>query len=182
MVGNFAPAAAALHAAHAPISHLPTPISPPDLAPVVEEAALRFSADLETLAFQVHLVDLPGRMLGRTVGSTIQIDPDAAGFGWYVNPTDADFPPGDRPDGRTARPGTDAVHRIDLLTAVLHEMGHLLGHDHAAHGLMQATLGPGVRRLPAGDAALNFSEPALRDDGALEPALLDDYFALLGEP
>ena len=41
-------------------------------------------------------------------------------------------------------------HRIDLLTAVMHELGHVLGHNDLAPSshhddLMSATLAPGVR-------------------------------------
>ncbi len=182
LVGNFAPVTAALHAAHtpAPNSDLPSPISQADLQPVVEEAVMRLAPELDAVAFQVQIVDLPGLMLGRTVGNTIQIDHNAAGFGWYVIPTDADFQPGGRLGELEARPGTDAVHRIDLLTAVMHEMGHLLGRNHAGHGLMQPALGPGVRRLPRGEEeSVLASRQAVLDDASLEPARLDAYFAQL---
>ncbi|MDY0167530.1 MAG: SBBP repeat-containing protein [Thermoguttaceae bacterium] len=189
LVGNFAPAPAALHAAYAPTpisqfspdSQLPTPISQSALQPIVEEAVLRMSVDLEQVAFQVHIVDLPGLMLGRTVGTTIQIDHNAAGFGWYLSPTNADFEPGGRLGELTARPGTGAVHRIDLLTAVMHELGHLLGYDHTDSGLMQPALGPGVRWLPDTDAASALvGSDALLDDQSVEPDRLDAYFATLG--
>jgi Mg-chelatase subunit ChlD len=181
LVGNFAPAPAALHAAYAPTpssqlspdSQLPTPISQSALQPIVEEAVLRMSADLETVAFQVHIVDLPGLMLGRTVGNTILIDHNAAGFGWYLSPTDADFQPGGRLGELTAQSGTEAVHRIDLLTVVMHELGHLLGYEHAESGLMQPAISPGTRWLPE-------SEEALLSDQSLEADRLDAYFATLG--
>ncbi|MDY0165952.1 MAG: matrixin family metalloprotease, partial [Thermoguttaceae bacterium] len=183
LVGNFARDTAALHASRAPSpnSQLPTPISQAALQPIVEEAVLRMPAELEGVAFQVRIVDLPGLLLGRTVGNTILIDHNAAGFGWHVAPTNADFQPGGRLGELAARPGTEAVHRIDLLTVVMHEMGHLLGYEHADSGLMQPALDPGVRWLPEGDAGLDLaSGEALLDDGSLAPEQLDAYFAALG--
>jgi hypothetical protein len=46
-----------------------------------------------------------------------------------------------------ARPATSAVNRVDLLTVVLHELGHVLGHEHADEGVMAETLPVGVRRV-----------------------------------
>jgi len=47
-----------------------------------------------------------------------------------------------------------AVDRMDLLTAVAHEFGHILGLDDVAEGsLMAAKLPPGLRHLPV-DLAL----------------------------
>ena len=39
---------------------------------------------------------------------------------------------------------------MDLLTVLEHELGHLLGHDHAADGLMAETLTAGTRSTPDG--------------------------------
>jgi hypothetical protein len=65
------------------------------------------------------------------VGQSVKIDPDAAGHGWSI---DAD----------------DRAARVDLLTVVLHELGHVygLGHDATDGGLMAASLGTGERHLP----------------------------------
>ncbi|MDY0170175.1 MAG: hypothetical protein RBS80_26765, partial [Thermoguttaceae bacterium] len=181
LVGNFAPAPAAFHAAYAPTPNfqLPTPISQAALQPIVEEAVLRMPAELEGVAFQVRIVDLPGLLLGRTVGNTILIDHNAAGFGWHLNTTDADFQPGGRYGELAALPDSDAVHRIDLLTAVMHELGHVLGHDHSDHGLMQPTLGPGVRLLPHRGLGPAGWENLL-DDRSFQPERLDAFFATLG--
>ena len=50
---------------------------------------------------------------------------------------------------------TDQGHRYDLLTAVLHEMGHVLGYEdldpaRSPDALMAGSLQPGERRLPVG--------------------------------
>lgn len=77
---------------------------------------------------------------------------DAAGRGWFVDPT-----PNSNEEfslveaGRAVAAG--ALERVDLLTAILHEFGHVLGleHDHAtsaADDLMFDELGLGLRRLP----------------------------------
>ena len=63
-----------------------------------------------------------------------------------------------------AVPGGAAAGRMDLLTVVLHEMGHLAGLPDVGGGgedggLMTETLAPGVRRTEALDAV--FSQAAL---------------------
>ncbi|WP_152054427.1 matrixin family metalloprotease [Tautonia marina] len=99
-------------------------------------------ADLSRLGpLDIRIADLPGTTLGQADGSTITLDRDAAGHGWFLDPTplDAADVPGDR---------------MDLLTAVTHEIGHALGleHDHDEDGheeaIMAPILGLGTRRVP----------------------------------
>ena len=80
----------------------------------------------------------------------VLVDDEAAGHGWFVDPTpgrDEEFL------GGVARPGTGAEGRVDLLTVLMHEMGHLAGRGHTSGGLMGEILGPGTRALDALDAA-----------------------------
>ena len=110
----------------------------------------------------VQVADLPGGMLGEAVGKTILIDRDAAGYGWFVDPTPAMDEEFTLPSNQQLRAiDPRAVDRIDLLTVVEHELGHVLGlKDLSAStdDLMSGVLGIGVRRDPshqdAVDAAL----------------------------
>jgi hypothetical protein len=78
--------------------------------------------------------DLGGRVLGLATGSQVVIDDDAAGHGWSSFDSSA---------------GYEGMGGMDLLSAVLHELGHTLGHDddHEADGsLMDGTLSVGEQR------------------------------------
>jgi hypothetical protein len=104
---------------------------------------------------------LPDNLLGYTFArdNTVVIDPSAAGYGWFVDASaqsDANFVKG--ADGaQTAVPGSPASGHMDLLTTVLHEMGHLDGlpdinTQRYPNNLMDGTLTPGTRRTDALDA------------------------------
>jgi matrixin len=95
----------------------------------------------------VQVADLPGIMLGRAAGHVLWIERDAADFGWFVDST----PDADEEFGE----GGTVAGRMDLLTVLAHELGHLLsfGHDSEPGNLMSETLAPGTRLLPIGTAA-----------------------------
>jgi hypothetical protein len=82
----------------------------------------------------------------------VLISADGAGHGWFVDPTplqNEEF----AADG-TALAGSAAAGREDLLTTVLHEMGHLAGlADDSGSALLGDTLAPGVRHTDHLDAA-----------------------------
>ncbi len=96
-------------------------------------------------SIQVEVGNLPEDKLGATIGYTILIDSNAAGYGWFIDPTPADdseFANGSGPSG------------VDLLTVVMHEMGHVLGFNDLypeANLLMSETLDTGERHF-IGDA------------------------------
>jgi hypothetical protein len=72
---------------------------------------------------------------GTSKTATITIDDDANGVGWFIDTTPGDSSEFRRGDGGTeglgdyyiANPNSAAAGKYDLLTAILHEMGHTLG-------------------------------------------------------
>jgi hypothetical protein len=112
-------------------------------------------AYLRTLDYQV--ANLPGRVVGLTSGRTITLDSNAAGRGWFVDPTpwsDAEFANGQ------ALAGSAASGKMDLLTVVLHEMGNAAGMPETQAGagsadLMADSLTVGLRRTQALDAVFS---------------------------
>ena len=129
-----------------------------DLRPIISEAIARWtSAGLDASAIakltqaQFVISDLPGSYLGDTEGNLVYIDTNAAGYGWFVDPTpaaDEEFAPS--PSNQQLRAvDPRAVDRIDLLTVVEHELGHVAGLgdlDASVNDLMSGLLGAGVRR------------------------------------
>jgi Ca2+-binding RTX toxin-like protein len=98
------------------------------LAPIVEEAKLRWTETLGTgdsrlavlNSVNVQVGNLPEDRLGVTLGHDIYIDSDAAGRGWQT---------------------------MDLASVVMHELGHVLGFDHDDAGaipVMNGTLDAGA--------------------------------------
>jgi hypothetical protein len=86
------------------------------------------------------IADLSPGVLAQSTTDTIFIDDDAAGFGWFIDSTPSD-------DVEFIEPATsgDSSVRMDLLSAVMHEMGHIIGFDHEESGILDDTLSPGER-------------------------------------
>lgn len=146
------------------------PITDAAIQRVLEAAGMRYAAELANVQFLV--ADLPDGILASTYGDVIVIDDDAAGYGWFVDVTpfdDSEFTAVFGSDELVARAGGPAEGSVDLLTAVLHELGHVLGFEHGeSDGIMEDTLSIGVRR--------DFELDGLSSSGSAEAAAIDAYF------
>ncbi len=158
-----------------------TPLLAAPLAVTITQAIANWAAAgasppqlhmLQDATYQVGT--LPPVELGSTTGNVATISPDAAGNGWFIDPTPTDnseFSQIITPTTFDATPGSPAFGQVDLLTVVEHEMGHILGLpdlDPAAqrNDLMDTTLAPGVRREPS----------------AADVAAANRFTSLLGSP
>lgn len=138
----------------APVSFDTQSLTVAQMQPVLNEAIVRWQAtgaDVSRLgSLNVRIADLGGATLGQTSGSTVWLDDNAAGWGWFVDATPED-------DGEFTTPGDqgEQVH-MDLLTVVMHELGHILGYGHETDGVMAESLAMGVRQTGthSSDAAL----------------------------
>jgi hypothetical protein len=131
------------------------------LAPILDTAKARWVATGLTAeqasalaAVEIKIVDLEGATLGRTAGTTVWLDQTAAGYGWFVDSTPADNAEYHFVNSLAewlAHAQGPAAGGMDLLTAITHELGHVLGFGDQpvqpqATNLMANTLAVGVRR------------------------------------
>jgi hypothetical protein len=137
-----------------------------DLDPIINAAVNRWTgstlfdeamlARLDEVTFLI--ADLSGGTLALAVDDTVIIDVDAAGHGWFVDDTpyqDSEFMPQNSGEVLTANESSDAYGDMDLLTVVMHELGHVFGYrdmdpDTNDTEIMNETLDEGVRYLPEG--------------------------------
>jgi hypothetical protein len=113
------------------------------IRPLLAEAFLCCdAAGADTRQFHgidIHVTDLPGTALGLAIGASIWLDAGAASWGWFVDATAWE-------DSEFSTPGNQGEQgRMDLVTVLMHEFGHVLGYEHGAEGLMQETLSHGTR-------------------------------------
>ncbi len=135
-------------------------------------------------SIMVAIGDLDGAHLAETTETTITLDSDAAGHGWFVDATplaNEEFDATSHAHLFTGSIGGPVEDRIDLLTVMLHEMGNALGlTDYPGLGdpsyLMNALLDTGERRLPSGPDVQDYSgleteeeDPFAGEDGLTNP-------------
>src|SRR5262249_15950338 len=131
------------------------------LNPIVQAAENRWiAAGVKPSAFdnvQFNIANIGNKMLAYAEGNTITIDANAAGFGWFVDPTpskDTEYSKTSNPAVLQALRGTAAYGHMDLETVIEHELGHILGYSDVNRGtsdnLMTYSLTAGTRRLPVG--------------------------------
>jgi len=114
--------------------------------PLLSEALTRWQfagVNMSVLGnIQIQISNLGGNTLGLASGHTIWLDDNAAGWGWFVDPTP-------RNDSEFRRRGNQGeMNRMDLLTVLTHEIGHVMGYEHEQSGVMEDTLVAGTRRMP----------------------------------
>ena len=189
-IGQFTVAAALMVDASTAPQGSAAVLANSQLAPIASAAISRLESRLgsqvdATLAgVSIKVANLAPGMLGETAGNTIWIDDNGAGYGWFVDPTpgdDAEFSQVSATD-LAARPGSPAANHADLLTTVMHEMGHVLGFDHSTSpDLMYPTLPLGERRLmPGSDAATALAADIVWNRDSSND-ILDEAFASLNQ-
>jgi len=143
-----------------------TPAFPEMDIPAAEGHGLGLTKKID---FQV--ADFSSLNLGREMRDVIYIDLDAAGYGWFVDETPQD-------DVEFGAGGSSEVEgKMDLLTAVMHELGHVLGYDDLdpeTRDIMSSTLNEGERHVPGGDGGervVVMDTAGLTDDAGEEPVL-----------
>ena len=130
-----------------------------ELQPIIDAAISRWSADgladsaiAEMTQVEFVISDLSNDLLGTADANQIYIDFNAAGYGWFVDPTPMRNEEYARSHGSRQLSAIDplALDRIDLLTVVEHELGHIAGFNDLSepNQLMSDELGIGIRRIP----------------------------------
>lgn len=128
-------------------------LTPGDVATVttaLPSPVIATSIGNDTNVVTIRIVDLPGSQLASTTGNLIYLDHDAAGWGWFVDstPLDSSEFSASSENGRLVATSTSAAAgKIDLLSVLMHELGHVAGFEHTAEGLMNATILPSERLI-----------------------------------
>lgn len=125
---------------------------------------------------EFEIADLSGLTLAQTRDTTVVIDDDAAGHGWFV-----DLTPEENSEFSTtlgdgvlqADDSSIAYGDMDLLTAVIHELGHVLGLEHYDTDLLVMQ-----ERLESGTRVLDSSVAPAREEAVIEDSEDDSYIVM----
>ena len=116
----------------------------PDIANLdpVSVQSTDLNAWLRSASIDGRLADLAGTILvfdslessivGNTDQGVITLDNNAADHGWFIDATpggNEEFLPTSNPNVWVARPGSAAEGKMDMLSVLMHEYGHVLGLD-----------------------------------------------------
>ena len=94
----------------------------------------------------IGVADLPGSTLAQISGSQIIVDINAAGHGWFIDTTplfDSEYTSS---SGVLVASHASSIGRIDLLSVLMHELGHALGYAHGDLDIMDDLFDVGIRR------------------------------------
>jgi hypothetical protein len=152
-----------------------------DLNSMVDAAIQRWvdagatTAQIEAMrAVQFGVLDMAGIYVGTSNHGVVNIDVDGAGYGWFVDTTPGEDSEFEGSGTRlTADAGGAAEGRLDLLTVLMHELGHQIGLDDVyvtseGDDVMFGYMSVSERRLPAHGEA----------DGAVPGSIGATAFAL----
>ena len=157
-----------------------TTLTREQLTPLIQAATEQWSAmggnKTRLNAVQFEVVDLPGQTLGLYRNGVIQIDHNAAGMGWFIDPTPAsgnEFASRGNSGELLAAKDSAAFGHVDLLTVLTHELGHAAGVADVHGGIseiMEAELSTGVRRIEHVNTLYNAVSPTdVNGDGVTSP-------------
>ena len=150
------------------------------IAPLIQAATEQWSAmgGSKTIlnAIQFEVADLPAGTLGLYRNGVIQIDHNAGGMGWFIDPTpasDSEFTSRGSFGELVAAKDSAAFGHVDLLTVITHELGHAAGVADVHGGnsdIMEAELSTGVRRIEHVNTLYNAVIPTdVNGDGVTSP-------------
>ena len=127
---------------------------------------------------RVDITELARGSVGQSTSGRITLDNDAAGHGWFIDTTpnsNEEFLPTSNPNVWVARLGSAAEGKMDMLSVLMHEYGHVLGLDHSsdANDVMAALLQPGVRKLWSESDLAKLNEAIASNSPEQDPVPID---------